>query len=413
MRAVGVSVDELGLDRKSIEGMLATLDRRTAKGVLNINPANDPINSSSFTTKIKNKTVAINLKDWWDLYVKTVGVVPHSQAGGADQLRNLETLGKVKKPRPDQRGDAFLARWAGHRDDWLRLSAFIDIIQKGNWNSLEEAAQYAGKKVNKVHPQMQGLSAFNQKYTRNFVLFFTWRAKMLGAVLTSVLDKPGSALAVLRAQQFMSEAQGAEYSGFGDFDPNNQLRPSYMMGNMSPTFLNDEGRMSSFTLSNPVTDLLGQGSWLQALRFNNQDPLEQQLGQITFNTFDNFVTSSQPLLISAVNDWIFEKKTQGGSPLMSGNRFTRQTIPLFVEDAMTKLGWGPVHMAAAVYFPDLPLIGVKASQKGQNIDSARRKNMMVLENWLTGLKKTELDTIDIRKKAVQEILARRRDQAGL
>jgi hypothetical protein len=429
MRAVGIDVEqELGLEPGAIAGMFAAkqtnateaafavLDRRTAKAELQINPVNDPTSSTSFTTRIKNKQVAVSLKDWWDLYVKTVGVVPHSQAGGADQLRELDVLGSTKKRgilrRGYDKGDAFLARWAGNRDDWLRLTAFIDLIQKGNWNSLEEAAAFVSKKVNKVHPQMQGLSAFNQKFTRNFVLFFTWRAKMLGAVLTGVLDKPGSAITVLRLQQFMSEAQGAEYSGFGDFDPNNQLRPSYMKGNMNPTFLNDEGRMSSFTFSNPVTDLLGQGSWVQAIRFNNQDPLEKQLGEITFNTFDNFVTSSQPLLISMANDWIFEKKTQGGSPLMSGNRFTRQTVPLFVEDAASKLGFGPVHIMVALMFPNLPIVGSKASQKGMNVDAATRKNQMVFENWITGLKKTELDTIDIRKKAVQEILARRSDQAG-
>jgi hypothetical protein len=183
-----------------------------------------------------------------------------------------------------------------------------------------------------------------------------------------------------------------------------------MRGNMSPTILNDEGRMSSFTFSNPVTDLLGQGSWLQALRFNNQDPIEQQLGQVSFNTFDNFVTSSQPLLISMANDWVFEKKTQGGAPLMSGNRFTRKTVPLWAEDAASKVGFGPYHIMFALAFPDMAL---KASQDGMNKDARNRENWIAVTNWLTGLKNTQLDTIDIRKKAVQEILARRKDQAGL
>jgi hypothetical protein len=97
---------------------------------------------------------------------------------------------------------------------------------------------------------------------------------------------------------------------------------------------------------------------------------------------------------------------------MSGNRFTRQTVPLFVEDAASKLGFGPVHIMVALMFPNLPIVGSKASQKGMNVDAATRKNQMVFENWITGLKKTELDTIDIRKKAVQEILTRRADQAA-
>lgn len=408
MQAVGKELDELGIDRKSIEGMLAKLDARTAKGELKINPVNDPT-AASYSVTLKNQKVNVGLKDWWDLYVKAVGVVPHSQAGGADQLRELTTLrspkgGAVRKAY--NAGDAFLARGAGIRDDWLRISAFINIIQKGNWNSLEEAARFAGERVNKVHPQMQGLSAFNQKFTRNFVLFFTWRAKMLGATITSVLDKPGAALAILRAQQFMSEAQGAEFSGFGDFDDNNRLIPWYMQGSMNPTFLNEEGRQESFTFSNPVTDLLGQGSWLQAIRFNNQDPLEQQLGQITWRTFTNFATSSDPLVISIANDWLHEGKTQGGTPLVAGDRWTRKTIPLFVEDALTRLGWGPQQRMLALINPDLAM---KASQDGMSKDAANEENWRVVNNWLFGMKATELDTIEIRKKAVQEILARRKD----
>jgi len=410
MRSVGQAVDELGLDRKSIEGMLAKLDRRTAKGQIEFNPANDPLTSTSYTTKVQNKSVNIPVKTWWDMYTKYAGVVPHSQAGGVDALREAGMLGKVKKPNLYQRGDAFLARNAGTRDDWLRIVAFINIIQKGNWNSLEEAAAYAGKQVNRVHPQVQGLSTVNQKWTRNFVLFFTWRAKMLGTVLMDVLDKPGVANNILRFQQTMGEAQGAEYSGFGDFDPNNQLRPWYMRGNMSPTILNDQGRMASFTVSNPITDLLGQGSWLQGLRFNNQDPIEQQIGQVGYQTFDNFVTSSNPLLISLYTDWVDKKETQGGSPLLQNGRFTNKTVGLLVEDALSKIGWGPQHIMAAMLFPD---IAKKASEDGMNKDALNRKHWIAINNWLSGMKLTELDTIEIRKKAVQEIIARRKDQAGL
>jgi hypothetical protein len=413
MQSVGKELDELGIDRKSIEGMLAKLDARTAKGELKINPVNDPT-AASYTVKLKNQPVEVALKDWWDMYVKAVGVVPHSQAGGVDALQELTTLRNTKVSGwkkftgfLNRKVDQPLARVAGVRDDWLRISAFINIIQKGNWNTLEEAARFAGERVNKVHPQMQGLSAFNQKFTRNFVLFFTWRAKMLGATITGVLDKPGAALAILRAQQFMSEAQGAEFSGFGDFDDNNRLIPWYMQGSMSPTFLNEEGRQESFTFSNPVTDLLGQGSWLQALRFNNQDPIEQQLGQITTRTFQNFSTSSAPLLLSIVNDWVFEGKTQGGSPLFAGDRWTRKTIPLFVEDALTRVGWGPQQKALAIFAPDLAM---KASQDGMSKEDADAENWRTVFNWLNGIKATELDTIEIRKKAVQEILARRKDQ---
>lgn len=410
MRSVGQEIDELGLDRKSIEGMLARIDRRTVKGQIEFNPVNDPLTSTAYTTKIQNKPVNIPIKTWWDMYTKYVGIVPHSQAGGVDALREAGMLGKVKKPGLYKRGDAFLARTAGLRDDWLRISAFINIIQKGNWNSLEEAATYAGKQVNRVHPQVQGLSTVNQKWTRNFVLFFTWRAKMLGTVLMDVLDKPGVANNILRFQQTMGEAQGAEYSGFGDFDPNNQFRPWYMRGNMSPTILNDEGRMSSFTVSNPITDLLGQGSWLQGLRFNNQDPIEQQLGQVSYMTFDNFVTSSNPLLISVYTDWIDKKETQGGSPLLQNGRFTNKTTGLLLEDALSKVGWGPQHVMAAYLFPD---IAKKASEDGVNKDTLNRKHWLAIQNWLFGMKLTELDTIEIRKKAVQEIIARRKDQAGL
>lgn len=410
MKAMGKDIEAMGFDEGSIEAALAKIDQRSGMGGVKINPKNDPRTAAGYTVRIQNKEVFLTHKELWDLYVKTAGVIPHSQSGGSDLIREILQPGQIKQPNRRQLFDTRLAKLAGDRDDMLRFAGFLDSLMKGNWNDLNSATKSIAKRINKIHPQLQGLSGFNQKWTRSMILFFTWRAKMLGAVLTGIADKPGPALTVLRAQQFLAEAQGAEYSGFGDTDPNNMLIPSYKKGNLNPTFLNAQGRMESFTLSNPVTDLLGTGGWLQAIRFNNKDSAGQQVAQITAESFNNFVDSSKPLLLSIVKDWAWNQKTAGGDPLMSGQRFTNKTMPLLVEDSLNKLGLGAEWTAMALLFPDM---AKKASQDGMSKNKAQADNWRVVFNWLTGVKATELDTIELRQKAVQEILARRKDQAGL
>jgi hypothetical protein len=240
---------------------------------------------------------------------------------------------------------------------------------------------------------------------------------MLGTVLMGFLDKPGSVLNLMRAQNAESRAQGNEYSYFGDFTPNNKLTPGFMKDNLQFTATADSliGQMIpgdadvSLTASIPAQDLLGTGGWLQALRMNSYDPVGEQIAQMSWNTFDNFATSSSPLLIAAANDWLFNTRTGKGQKLISGGRFVEDVFPAWAEDAMTKMGLGPVHSMFAMMFPGT--MADKFSQMGQPTDKIQAKYYREIMNWLTGLKATELDTLELRQKAWSEILKMRQDRA--
>ena len=404
LQAMGVDVEKMGIDA---DAALKAVDKfKVGKALkeMQVRPENDPTVGNSVVVRLSGKDVAIPYDAIGKGYVMKAGAVPKTQAGGTDALREAgSSLGKVKRAGPFAKADTMVAKVAAGRDDFLRLALFISILQKSSWKNLDVAMDAAAKQVNRIHPQMQGLGYVGQKYMRQGLLFYTWRAKTLGTVLMNLLDKPGPILIGLKAQYGIMQSQGANLEQFGDFDPEG-LTPSYLRGNMDPTYIDEDGRLRTFTVSNPATDLLGTGSWLSGIRFNGYDSPANQVGQSFGATWDRFALASLPLIGSLPLDW-FNGKTMDGTPITQGGRWTSKTMPVIVEDAFKRLGLGPEHQFAAMLFPQVAGVTLRASNVGKTKEQIDKDAQLTILNWLAGLRIKERDTIDIRNKGWQEYVA--------
>jgi hypothetical protein len=406
LKTGGVKIEKDGYDLTRTEALVAEYIAKQPKNKITIRPENDPVKGTSVLIRLKGKDIAISYGDLYQLFNKFGGHVPRAQSRDLDMLGEIgDGIKKLKKENIWDKTTRKLGDAAGARDDRLRATLFIDMMMKSNWKSLEDGARFAMKEVNRVHPQLQGLSTFNQKYTRQLTLFYTWRAKTLGWILMDLLDKPGAILTGAKLQYAMMQSQGAGLSQFGDFDPAGPT-PSYLQGNMDPTFRDPvTGELRTFTISNPVTDLLGTSGWLSGLRFNSYDSPGVQAVNVTMNTYNKFVNSSQPLLLSLFVD-SNEFKTQGGTKLMSGGSITKDFIPLTVEDALSRIGWGPQHTFVASLFPEIALKAAWDGKSKEQVDKAKWDNII---NWITGLRLKDRQTLDIRQKGVSEVLAKLQD----
>ena len=408
LKAMGVDIEKIGLDEGEALKAIDKFKVGPALKEFQVRPENDPTINNSVVIRLGGKDIAVPYDAIGKGYVMKAGAVPKTQAGGSDALREAgSSLGKIKRVGPFAKSDTFVAKVAAGRDDWLRIALFISILQKSSWKNLDVAMSAAAKEVNRVHPQMQGLSYVGQKYMRQGLLFYTWRSKTLGTILMNLLDKPGPILIGLKAQYGMMQSQGAELEQFGDFDPAG-LTPSYLRGNMDPTYIDEDGRLRTFTVSNPATDLLGTGSWLSGIRFNGYDSPANQVGQTIGTTWDRFALASMPLIGSLPLDW-FNGKTMDGTPITQGGRWTKKTMPALVEDAFKRLGLGPEHQVAAMIFPEIAGQALRASNVGKSKDKVDKETMLTITNWLLGLRIKERDTIDIRKKGFQEYSATMKD----
>lgn len=413
----GISSDALGIAPDALDAMWAKTVANSRKQNLVIKAANDPTGDTLGIT-VKGTTRNISYKDLGQLFNQLGGIPPHTQARDLDDLRpskvdgsNIKNKNKLKQMYSGyQHVTARLGKAAAARDAWLRGQLFLDVLAKGNWNSLEAGAREAMRVANRYHPQMQDLSTFNQVYTRQLVLFYTWRAKTLGWILTDLLDKPGRILAPLKAQYNLTQNEDIEYKQFGDFDPLGYNLPSYAQNNMDPLAMNSEGGLVGFSVANPVTDLLGSTGWLSGINWNNfesSNPLENLGVNAMSNiggTFQRFALTAEPIVISTIMDYA-RGETFNGTRIGNGQGdFSVLTDPpALVEDFANRLGLGYTLTIAAGLFPDQ---FIKASQEGESREFIQSEAGRAFFNWLTGLKYVQKDTLKMRDKGWQEALTR-------
>ena len=298
-----------------------------------------------------------------------------------------------------------VAYWAGEqaakRDEWLRLTLFIDELGKHNWTSLESAASTIMKKVDRYHPQVQDLSTTLQKL-RPYLMFMTWRNKMMGTVVGDLLNRPGPMLNSVRAIQASNNSQEQSRSkSFGDLTPASVALPSYFKHNLDPISVDPAtGLMTKYSIANPVTDLFGSNGLLTSIDWNSYEPANNQIVQMSKETFDRFTMQSFPYILKAAINYPQNKLANGGQAFAVNGYSSWKDDPLLLNDIMTGMGLNPLHTMAAYTFPWLAvgkMDGMTTEQRW--VEWARSAS-----NFVTGLKSAPLDTMANRDAGIQQLL---------
>lgn len=404
--ADGIDVSKAGVDRRSLDAqMLKYIDSAEKDGLV-IREATDPTKGDVTSVVIKGQKKLIAESDLNALYKELGGDIPTAQSRELDQIQELGTLAEQNSAlsagllRKMYRQTVFkVGRAAAIRDDIWRKALWLDILQKNSWSDLKSGGKEALKIVDRYHPQMQGLSEFNQEVTRRLVLFFTWRAKTLGWVLMDLLDQPGKILAAYKLQYNTQYAMGLPPEYLGTSDIQDVPMRSYQQN--SQMFLANGG-MLGYSLANPAQDLLGSGGWLSGINFNTYDSPGTLAITNTLNTFENFLYSSTPLIGNAVLNWS-QGRTSTGIDLMRNGVSATEDVPLYIEDIMSQLGWSAGHIALAQLMPE---VFYKASWEGEPMAEIKKKQTRSFVSWALGIRPTEFDSVQNRQKALSEILSK-------
>lgn len=122
-----------------------------------------------------------------------------------------------------------------YRDHWVRASQFnwlIDGLVLDGKKPLDEAlrmaAEKAGARVRKTHPDGSDLSQMERTVMRRSVLFYSWIRKAIPLVATGMVQRPGRFMMYPKATYNLAEAQGIDLKSFGDQFPTDQLFPGWM-----------------------------------------------------------------------------------------------------------------------------------------------------------------------------------------
>jgi hypothetical protein len=403
MFGMAVKEADLGVDRKSMfywqERYIA--DQKAAGFV--IRPESDPTKMGTTAPIVLNgKLTNIQKEDLAKLYKDIGGMVGFQQSMMLDLLTEFsdaKNLQSMINSRGIKEGYQKLTDFAGNlaaiRDNWGRMALWLDIMKKGNWTSLEEGARQALKIVDRYHPQPQDVSKFNRIVSRQAILFFTWRAKTLGALMMDLLDRPGRLLTYERAYYNIQAGMGAEPEYFGSHDPEDKPVRSYQQNTLA---LLTPDSQYSFSIANPMWDLFGTDSWLAAIEWNkNQSPAANAFN-MTVGTAGQVFYTATPLLGNFLINW-GQGRTSNGVDLMRGG-LTDEDMPKIVEDVAGAFGLNAQYALAAYYFP-----GVVEKGKWTTMTSDERSQELLRTwfNWSTGARAAKYLTPDNQKAARSEL----------
>jgi hypothetical protein len=155
------------------------------------------------------------------------------------------------------RANSKLAEISSQRDNFFRMAHFIKEIEKGGiYGSLEEAALAAAKQVTTYHPTIGGLSAFERKYMRRAVYFYTWQRIAATKIAQLIVEKPGAVIIPSKIQYAFAEANGFNPESFGDpWDPNGVYASWHTGSSFGPQFQGPGGAQDAWGIKPAVPQL--------------------------------------------------------------------------------------------------------------------------------------------------------------
>jgi hypothetical protein len=223
------------------------------------------------TSKIKGKSVEISDDAVWRGAFDN-GLLPDFRVLediNINELQGFSSVGGRSITQPLKgKGREFAGHISMSRDHYTRLAHFINELQKGNYSSMEEAFQKSSAVVRKWHPDGADLTAFERKYMRRLIPFYSWMRKAIPLVIESVVMKPGKVMIIPKAMYNFAVANGVDPESLANPFPTDQLFPSWMtqdiigpqwrggLGGLPGTGGNEPNRYHGMNPGDPVSDLL-------------------------------------------------------------------------------------------------------------------------------------------------------------
>lgn len=199
------------------------------------------------------------------------------------------------------------------------------------FDTVHDASNAAITRVQKFHPDSQGLAPAEAKYMRRTVPFYTWFRQAMPRVFTAFLEKPGRLTAIPKLFQNTQVAMG-----INNTNTTNPFDPSHMY----PSFIQDH-----------LTGNLGIGG--TSFTADLGSPIEALGGQINGNSgntlgdlFNNAVGMVNPLIKAPVE--LGTSNKIGGGFIADKGEYIDQMLP-FVNDVANISGYSPSGTASNVF----------------------------------------------------------------
>lgn len=139
--------------------------------------------------------------------------------------------------------------------DNTRLAHIIGLMSdpkvSKQYDSLESMMNGLTARVQKFHPDVKGLTPFEQKYMRRVVPYYSWFKQAMPTLFMTTLTKPARVTAIPKAQYNLNVALGGDPQDIGNQFSANQLYPSFLRNTIGGPLRasgagNDSGFLTDF-----------------------------------------------------------------------------------------------------------------------------------------------------------------------
>lgn len=144
------------------------------------------------------------------------------------------------------------------RDHMVRIAHFLDVVQKGNFKTLDDAFNVAGARVRKWHPDGSDLTNFENRVARRTFMFYSWMRKAIPLVVETLVMKPGKALVFPKAMYALAEMNGVDLESLDNPFPMDQLFPEFITDQIIGPQFGEAGQYGGVNPGEPVSELVSQ-----------------------------------------------------------------------------------------------------------------------------------------------------------
>lgn len=213
---------------------------------------------------VGNKKVKISYESLEKMLHDVVMLPKHRGGGGVIEDRFVGENVTNKLSRRLEKATDFvtdnkhfsLNSMAAQRDNFMRISLAVDYASKRKWANATEMKKGMEDYVTKWAPTSTDMTAFESKYVRRSMLYYTWLRGITPRIIDSAMTKPGITTIVPKAMYNLAWANGMNPESIGNpFPEEDGLFPSYYYNNvLGPQWKDDYG-MWGINPSSPVIEV--------------------------------------------------------------------------------------------------------------------------------------------------------------
>lgn len=290
-----------------------------------------------------------------------------------DIERASSKIGKALTENKLVRGGGWVSEKVSHGG---RLGHFIALMERPSFtrgfNSIDEAAEAAVTRVQKFHPDVSGLTKFEQRYMRRVFPFYTWIRQAMPIVLTTMLRHPGRITMVPKAMFNVATAMGVNPNSLTDPFPEDKLYPSFIRDNLT-------------------------GPLIGSRMFNFGTPVEGAADIFNGNIGRNIASMANPVFKAPI-EMLSGSNIGTGANISDMGEYIDSQLP-YVNQVANISGYSPTGSIGNI-FGDGPIPDPqRAMQRGEKEAFFNTS----LANFMTGLGWQDVDKQSYRNIAANEI----------